>query len=300
MPADALDHHLEAPLGQQPAESSPTSCRRPYGERTSTVGWRGRRACAGHPAVGQQHRAVVHRGAQVARADHARVCARGSRIRRARISLTSVNRASGPAHGHRIAWSGSRPEIMPRMPKESRLTQTPGGKVPEGAGWFVLNAREARWLTGDFGAYTRFEGEERFPHLGINIGVLQPGQPACYYHGEEDQEDFLVLSRRVPAADRGPGAAAASLGLRPLPAVDRARLRRRRATGRARCSRSAVARGEATSSTRRRSWPSATVPASAGRPATRPRPTPTSPTTSRPPTGAGWLPEPSMSAGDDE
>ncbi len=80
------------------------------------------------------------------------------------------------------------------MPKESRLAQTPGGKVPEGAGWFVLNAREARWLTGDFGAYTRFEGEERFPHLGINIGVLQPGQPACYYHAENDQEDFLVLS----------------------------------------------------------------------------------------------------------
>src|SRR4029077_14627465 len=83
---------------------------------------------------------------------------------------------------------------MPAMPKESRLAQTPGGKVPEGAGWFVVNAREARWLMGDFGAYTRFEGEERFPHLGINIGVLQPGQPACYYHAENDQEDFLVLS----------------------------------------------------------------------------------------------------------
>jgi uncharacterized cupin superfamily protein len=83
---------------------------------------------------------------------------------------------------------------MLAMPKESRLTQTPGGKVPEGAGWFVLNAREARWRTGDFGVYTRFEGEERFPHLGINIGVLQPGQPACYYHAENDQEDFLVLS----------------------------------------------------------------------------------------------------------
>jgi uncharacterized cupin superfamily protein len=83
---------------------------------------------------------------------------------------------------------------MPAMPNESRLRQTPGGKVPETAGWFVLNAREARWQTGEFGAYTRFEGDERFPHLGINIGVLQPGQPACYYHAEANQEDFLVLS----------------------------------------------------------------------------------------------------------
>jgi uncharacterized cupin superfamily protein len=80
------------------------------------------------------------------------------------------------------------------MPKESPLRQTPGGKVPAGSGWFVLNATEARWLTGDFGAYTRFEGEHRWPHLGFNIGVLEPGQPACYYHGENDQEDFLVLS----------------------------------------------------------------------------------------------------------
>ena len=80
------------------------------------------------------------------------------------------------------------------MPKEARLTQTPSGKIPEGTGWFVLNAREAPWMVGDFGAYTRFEGDDRFPDLGANIGVVQPGQPACYYHGEDNQEDFLVLS----------------------------------------------------------------------------------------------------------
>ena len=83
---------------------------------------------------------------------------------------------------------------MPGMPDKAPLKQTGSGLVPEGGGWFVLNARDARWLTGDFGSYTRFEGDTRFPHLGFNIGVLQPGQPACYYHGEDDQEDFLVLS----------------------------------------------------------------------------------------------------------
>jgi uncharacterized cupin superfamily protein len=64
--------------------------------------------------------------------------------------------------------------------------------------WFVVNARDARWLDNEkFGAYTRFEPEgERFEQLGINISVLQPGQPMALYHGEEDQEGFLVLSGR--------------------------------------------------------------------------------------------------------
>jgi uncharacterized cupin superfamily protein len=82
---------------------------------------------------------------------------------------------------------------MPAMPTEARLNETAIGLVPEGDGWFVLNARQAKWLSGDFGAYTRFEGDDRFPLIGVNIAVLQPGQPACYYHGEHEQEDFLVL-----------------------------------------------------------------------------------------------------------
>ncbi len=80
------------------------------------------------------------------------------------------------------------------MVDEARLGKAGEGKAPVGEGWFVLNAREARWRAGDFGAYTRFEGDARFPQLGINISVLAPGQPACYYHGENEQEDFLVLS----------------------------------------------------------------------------------------------------------
>lgn len=78
--------------------------------------------------------------------------------------------------------------------EEARLDTTDAGSAPDGPGWFVLNAADARWLTGDFGAYTRFEGDSRFPALGFNIGVLEPGQPACYYHGEDEQEDFLVLN----------------------------------------------------------------------------------------------------------
>ena len=82
------------------------------------------------------------------------------------------------------------------MIPEAPLEPTPGGLAPAGDGWFVLNVRDARWLEGAFGAYTRFEGEgeRRFGELGINIGVLQPGQAACMYHGEDTQEDFLVLA----------------------------------------------------------------------------------------------------------
>jgi uncharacterized cupin superfamily protein len=80
------------------------------------------------------------------------------------------------------------------MVPEAPLEPAGGGLAPAADGWFVLNAREARWLEGDFGAYTRFEGEPKFTRLGINIGVLAPGQPACMYHGEDEQEDFLVLS----------------------------------------------------------------------------------------------------------
>ena len=152
--------------------------------------------------------------------------------------------------------------------------------VPEGDGWFVLNARQARWLTGDFGAYTRFEGETRFPHLGFNIGVLQPGQPACYYHAEDEQEDFLVLSGECLLLIEGEERQL-RLGLRALPAVDRARLRRRRG----RAVRGAGGRhptAPTRSCIRSRSSRSATAPASAAGRGAPPRHTPTSPTTRHP------------------
>ena len=81
--------------------------------------------------------------------------------------------------------------------KEARLTETEHGLLPEGEGWYVLNTKDAVWGdSAEFGRYTRWEGngEARFRQVGMNIGVLQPGQPACMYHGEEAQEDFLVLS----------------------------------------------------------------------------------------------------------
>jgi uncharacterized cupin superfamily protein len=80
------------------------------------------------------------------------------------------------------------------MVPEAPLEATGQGLAPQGEGWFVLNAHEARWLDGDYGAFTRFEGAARFTKTGVNLGVLEPGQPSCLYHREGEQEDFLVLS----------------------------------------------------------------------------------------------------------
>jgi uncharacterized cupin superfamily protein len=78
---------------------------------------------------------------------------------------------------------------------EADLERTEAGLVPQGDGWFVLGARESRWFhSDDLGEYCGFEGDSRFPQLGININVLAPGQPMAMYHSEERQEDFLVVS----------------------------------------------------------------------------------------------------------
>ena len=81
------------------------------------------------------------------------------------------------------------------MVPEAKIAPTDNGLVPEGEGWYVLNARESSWLhTDELGVACTFEGDVRFAEFGINVSVLNPGQPACMYHGEEAQEDFLVLA----------------------------------------------------------------------------------------------------------
>jgi len=81
--------------------------------------------------------------------------------------------------------------------KEAHLTETEHGLVAEDGGWYVLNTKDAVWYdSAEFGRYARWEGKDaaRFPEVGMNISVMQPGQPACMYHGEDAQENFLVLS----------------------------------------------------------------------------------------------------------
>ncbi|MEX0850311.1 MAG: cupin domain-containing protein [Gaiellaceae bacterium] len=82
------------------------------------------------------------------------------------------------------------------MVKEARLEATESGLTPTTEGWFVVNVRDARWFDHDvFGASCEFESlDAEFTELGIRICVLLSGQPNGLYHGEETQEDFLVLA----------------------------------------------------------------------------------------------------------
>jgi uncharacterized cupin superfamily protein len=87
------------------------------------------------------------------------------------------------------------------MVPEARLEDNGAGLAPVSGGWFVLNARDARWfdkprqgfsvpLTG----HDEYEAETFFPMLGMSIRVVNPGEPSTTYHWESEQEDFVVLS----------------------------------------------------------------------------------------------------------
>jgi uncharacterized cupin superfamily protein len=81
------------------------------------------------------------------------------------------------------------------MVPEAPLEPTEHGLVPKGDGWFVLNARDARWRPGQGrGAFCIFEGEPEFSQYAIHLVALAPGEPMAMYHWEADQEDFLVLA----------------------------------------------------------------------------------------------------------
>ena len=78
---------------------------------------------------------------------------------------------------------------------EAPVRMTKNGLVVDGEGWFVVNARTSRWKDeGSLGSYCTFEGKRRFPHFGINISVLKPGERMGMYHRENAQEAFLVLA----------------------------------------------------------------------------------------------------------
>ena len=86
---------------------------------------------------------------------------------------------------------------VPQAPLEDKGS----GLAPAGEGWFVVNVRDAQWLTSE-GGELKSSGSEcgfeddgaEFQQLGIRLHVLEPGEPNGLYHRENQQEGFLVLS----------------------------------------------------------------------------------------------------------
>jgi uncharacterized cupin superfamily protein len=70
---------------------------------------------------------------------------------------------------------------------------------------FVLNVAEAPAVRYEgSGTYVPFENpDDRFPDFGINIHMLDPGEPNAMYHSEDNQEDFLVLAGECKAIVNG-------------------------------------------------------------------------------------------------
>ena len=86
------------------------------------------------------------------------------------------------------------------MVGEARLEDRGNGLVPVSKGWFVLNARDARWFDGGvrhslpLTGCDEYEAETFFPMLGMALRVLHPGAAMSAYHWETEAEAFLVLA----------------------------------------------------------------------------------------------------------
>jgi uncharacterized cupin superfamily protein len=59
--------------------------------------------------------------------------------------------------------------------------------------WFVRNLRDMKWWRPGRGGFVAslVDDDEQ---VGVNVWVLEPGDPMAMYHWEADQEGFLVLS----------------------------------------------------------------------------------------------------------
>jgi uncharacterized cupin superfamily protein len=99
---------------------------------------------------------------------------------------------------------------------EAKLEDVGSGLAPTSEGWFVVNVRDAAWLTNPaFGARCVFESdtpvlrqrpdltEQRFDELGVRLAVLEPGKPSGLYHAESAQEAFLVVEGECTAVVEG-------------------------------------------------------------------------------------------------
>lgn len=96
------------------------------------------------------------------------------------------------------------------MVNEAPVEKTEHGLVPTGEGWWIINARSARWVERDgrgrqvpFTGWTADEAETFHRELGVNLVVLEPGQPLAIYHKETDAEGFFMIAGEALALVEG-------------------------------------------------------------------------------------------------
>jgi uncharacterized cupin superfamily protein len=88
---------------------------------------------------------------------------------------------------------------------EARMERSEAGLMANTEGWFVVNLRDAAWVSGGYFADACvIEGEAvPFGQIGYTIAVMRPGQASALYHREGNQEDFLVLAGECIAIIEG-------------------------------------------------------------------------------------------------
>jgi quercetin dioxygenase-like cupin family protein len=79
---------------------------------------------------------------------------------------------------------------------EAKIEDTETGRMPADDGWFILNLSEIGWETlPGGGTWCVFESPNaRSETLGIGVHILEAGETPGFYHEENQQEGFLVLS----------------------------------------------------------------------------------------------------------
>jgi uncharacterized cupin superfamily protein len=79
---------------------------------------------------------------------------------------------------------------------EAPLERTEKGTGPSSEGWFIVNVADAMTRAREgLGVAAAFDAAYDDPRpYGINIHVLQPGEPSSMYHRDNCEEMFLVLS----------------------------------------------------------------------------------------------------------
>ena len=87
---------------------------------------------------------------------------------------------------------------------EAGIEETTEGRLPADDGWFILNLGEMPWETiPGYGVWRGFDWANERPGVGVHVHVLQPGETNGYYHAEEAQEGFIVLSGECLAIVEG-------------------------------------------------------------------------------------------------